>query len=200
VARKYWADAKPAAETDLELFQDRANEAKLESEHQTPMQPESIASAPVPSPPSSSTEIELPTQGMPVPTLQPAMEVAPPANETGSSRTEPVRNPEPVPQLLPAASSSPEASPKIQTEPHVGSSGEPVATRALQTLEAHAPAAPFLNPVESGQPPANEPQPHSAVADENPPDFLSQPAQPVTEEEGQEARGFFSRLLRRANT
>jgi hypothetical protein len=72
----------------------------------------------------------------------------------------------------------------------------------LQALEAHMPAAPFLNPVESGQPSPTEPEPHSAdgVAIDTPPEFLSHPGQSGIEDEAQDARGFFSRLLRRANT
>ena len=210
VARKYWTDAKPTAETDLELFQGRPNEAKPEPDGKTPAQPEFTASAPeAVATPMASSGPSLPQQGAPVPPLQPAA-VEAVAEANAMPGTEPARpieavshiepqQAEAVPQPSPAAP-SPEAPAK--TEPHAGSPEEPVVTRALQTLEAHVPAAPFLNPVESGQPSATEPEPQPAasVAIDNPPDFLSQPAQPVAEDEGENARGFFSRLLRRANS
>ena len=72
---------------------------------------------------------------------------------------------------------------------------------ALQALESHVPAAPFLQPVGPSES-AAEPVEHEArnVAAETPHDFLSEPAEELTEDQGSEARGFFSRLLRRVNT
>ena len=200
VARKYWTNAKPAVETetDLELFQRQASETKSESEGQTQAKPESSAPAPVAAP-AVSAEIELPKQGAPVPTLEPAIEAEPVANEL-QIQSEPVRHAEAPQHSAPVV--QPLAEAPAKTESHTGPSEEPVVTRALQTLEAHVPAAPFLNPVESGQSAATEPEPDSAggVAIETPPEFLSKPAQSVGDDEDHDARGFFSRLLRRANT
>ena len=77
----------------------------------------------------------------------------------------------------------------------------PSAEPALEALQAHAPAAPFLNPVQAAQPAADRPEePEQQVAVENTPDFLSEARESVIEQEPPQPRGFFSRLLRKADS
>jgi len=172
VARKY-AEAQPATEADLELFQGRSAEASVEPESKPPQEP----------PAKAETE---------------SFKKAEPAVE---SETKPpsVAGQSDLPTVQPEATASPE--PATPPEPEPGPSEEPVAPRAsaLQALEAHMPAAPFLNEIESGGS-ATEPAESAKVALETSTDFLSEPTQEVREDEGHDARGFFSRLLRRANT
>jgi hypothetical protein len=68
---------------------------------------------------------------------------------------------------------------------------------ALQALQTHVPAAPFLNPVRASEAAGEQEVSNIGVETSH---FLSQPAEPLAENEGPDARGFFSRLLRRANT
>jgi hypothetical protein len=72
----------------------------------------------------------------------------------------------------------------------------------LEALQAHMPAAPFLKPVKSGEQVAEQAESaHDRPAVESPSAaFLAEPDQQLTPEESEEARGFFSRLLRRANS
>jgi 3-hydroxyisobutyrate dehydrogenase-like beta-hydroxyacid dehydrogenase len=110
---------------------------------------------------------------------------AKPAESTESG--EPAQ-PEAVETTLAAASADPEKLP----------------ASALEALQAHMPAAPFLNPVMSGESVAAErvePEHERPAGGETPPTaFLSEPVEQMPPDESEEARGFFSRLLRRANS
>ena len=71
----------------------------------------------------------------------------------------------------------------------------------LEALQTHVPAAPFLHPVESVAPAAHQnEQPAGDVAVQASPEFLSEGGEQLSEQEERQTRGFFSKLLRRANT
>ncbi|HEY4284448.1 MAG TPA: NAD(P)-binding domain-containing protein [Chthoniobacterales bacterium] len=190
VARKYVQDTRPATEADLELFQRRSTdqvqpEAKLEEKAKTAPQPEPKpelhAGAKTEPSPEAKVEMREPEpKGEAIVKPEPRVESAPPESAAVPAASSPS---EPASLQLPAE--------EISAQP----------ASALEALQTHVPAAPFIHPVRSSEP-AAEPVEHGArnVAVETSHDFLSESAEPLTEEQGSETRGFFSRLLRRVNT
>ena len=81
---------------------------------------------------------------------------------------------------------------------------DPAATAlvpALEALQTHVPAAPFLNPIGAAEPVAEQAEaPAKKMTSEPVREFLTEPTPQLAEQEESEPRGFFSRLLRRANT
>ena len=173
VARKYVGEArKPGAEPELELFQRRASEPKVE---------------PKPEP--------QPVTERPAPVQVPAQRTETAAQIGAAAPQEPVRTEtpaavEPEPAMVENKTSSDET---------VAPPGTP-----LEALQTHVPAAPFLNPVEAGaaspQQSQQAEQPGGDAVAQVAEEFLSQPGQQVSEDQSPQARGFFSKLLRRANT
>jgi 3-hydroxyisobutyrate dehydrogenase-like beta-hydroxyacid dehydrogenase len=188
VSRKYAQDAgSRATEAELELFQRRTAHRSSEPK------PESAEPAKPTAPAPSPTPVLMSEQPKEVARFAEQMPSA--AAETVTAAPEHTTNGE---QKIAAA------------EEKTASMGEPLKTAvenvsgaetALATLHAHVPAAPFLNPVEASESAAgrhDHPQP--AVAVHHPDDFVHESSHAIGEEEAPQARGFFSRLLRRANT
>lgn len=175
VARKYAPEARPEAEADLELFQRRSAEAAAQPESKPPQESKTEKTEA-----ESFKEAGTPAESEIQPTSVPAQSESPIFQPQAT-----------VPSQL--AATQPEREPVLAEEP--------VADRApaLQALETHMPAAPFLNPIDSGEP-VMEPVEPAKVAIDPSTDFLAEPTQGVPEDEEHDARGFFSRLLRRANT
>jgi 3-hydroxyisobutyrate dehydrogenase-like beta-hydroxyacid dehydrogenase len=72
----------------------------------------------------------------------------------------------------------------------------------LEAMQTHMPAAPFLHPVESAESDDEQApeQSETTVAVEASPEFVAERDQHLIEDETGEVRGFFSRLLRRADS
>ena len=179
LARKYSPDSKPTSEANLELFQRKAAEP---------------AAKPAPQPVESKQPVP-PQSGEPLPAAKAPADTPRPESPVISQPAALPNDAKPQPEPAPVATTSAPAS----------ASPEPVAAAAspgsvLEALQAHMPAAPFLNEVENaGEAPEQE-ETSRSVAVESAAEFLPEPAPELAEEEGHEARGFFSRLLRRANT
>jgi len=110
---------------------------------------------------------------------------------------------EPAAKLEPEAS-APEPTEPVEPRPEPESAQAPPeesAAPALEAMQTHVPAAPFLTPVGQSEPPTEQIE-HGErnVAVETAHDFLGDAGRPLPEDEEIETRGFFSRLLRRANT
>jgi DNA-directed RNA polymerase specialized sigma54-like protein len=203
VARKYIQDSgPPATEADLELFQRRTAQRAVESKPesgQPAKTPEPVSATP---PISTAEQPQMAQEFKSVELPKVAERLVQEIGDTGSAA-----------EMVEAAQdSNSNAAEKIASVERTIASTEPGVTTAVETavgsesalatLEAHAPAAPFINPVEAGEPAAQRlDQPEHTVAVKNPHDFtIAEASEPVTEDESSQARGFFSRLLRRANT
>ena len=180
VARKYVPEpGKAGAEPELELFQRRSAETKSQPKPETrsviaeppaPVQP-AIHAAEIPVQPSAPpAEPQLVRQQEPA-AVEPASLAAENGTELGSDK--------------PTGEAEPVAPPET----------------ALEALQSHAPAAPFLNPVEpAGSPVQQAEQPAAEVPEQAAQAFSSQSSDQLPEDEPPQPRGFFSKLLRRANT
>jgi 3-hydroxyisobutyrate dehydrogenase-like beta-hydroxyacid dehydrogenase len=180
VARKYAAEpGKAGAEPELELFQRRTAEPKAEP---TPKPQPVVAEQPAP--------VQAPAQSV----------EALAAASAGADRAAEVVRPEPATVESMAAAVENKAE-SVTEKPLLGTEESVAPGPALEALQTHVPAAPFLNPVEAAGASAQQPGPAMAeTAVETPQEFLPESGQQLTETEQPQARGFFSKLLRRANT
>jgi 3-hydroxyisobutyrate dehydrogenase-like beta-hydroxyacid dehydrogenase len=200
VARKYSQEARIATEAELELFQKRTSEPPPRSETPKP------------------TETKIPVTGpadQQTPASEPVVTAAKPAATTAPGEPESTVSPEPARGVAiaeaerapaPAAHNGSEHTPEANrvAEPTAPAVAEPHPTSSpgatLEALQAHVPAAPFLNPVGGNESVTAELHPATTEVAKESRDFVSQPAGETAEEESSEPRGFFSRLLRRANS
>lgn len=178
VARKYVVEGgKPSSEPELELFQRRTAEAKAEPKPQSP-----IKEQPRP--------VEAPAQtGEVVPAALAISQEAKTVTAEKAAAAEP---------KIAAVEKTTESfgDESLGPEEKVAPAGP-----ALEALQTHVPAAPFLNPVESAEAVAQQTEQSAGdVAGQASQDFLSESGQQSVETEEPQTRGFFSRLLRRANT
>jgi len=104
----------------------------------------------------------------------------------------------------PAAIPASGVSSAVEAEAAKPTEEDPAATAlvpALEALQTHVPAAPFLNPIGAAEPVAEQAEaPAKKMTSEPVREFLTEPTPQLAEQEESEPRGFFSRLLRRANT
>ena len=181
VARKYYPTPKPgAAETELELFQSQTTPAPAEKSRQPDAGIETAAKEQslekkAPEAERKTEELASEARGR----REPAEGVTSPAVAEQKSDS--------------AQSSEPDVGDKAAAV--VGANGGP----GLKALEAQVPAAPFLNPVEPSAS-GHVDQGVANVAVESGREFVTQHDDTLGDEESREARGFFSRLLRRANS
>ena len=179
VARKYVVEpGKPGAETELELFQRRAAEPNGEAKPQPVMHELGRPIAPA----AQSAEV------------LPQASSAPPAAQTVAQEKAAAVEQQAVAEV--------ESKKESVVEERLGSQ-EAISPpgAALEALQTHAPAAPFLHPVESAGPAAHQnEQPAGDVAVQTSPEFLSEGGEQISEQEEPQTRGFFSKLLRHANT
>jgi len=213
VARKYSEESKPATESEMELFQRRGPEVAKAPPQATPARP--VEPKPVEAQPTAPKPVEpqpIESNIFETKPSEPAAVAQQPASAQPSAE-----QPEPATPLALAERSSPPNESQRQTAPaptpvtspaSAPAPIEPVMAAAspgsvLEALQAHMPAAPFLNPVAQAENPPEQPEsPGPEVPMESAHEFLTEPEQKLAEEEEEspEARGFFSRLLRRANT
>jgi 3-hydroxyisobutyrate dehydrogenase-like beta-hydroxyacid dehydrogenase len=176
LARKYSQDSKPATEADLELFQ------RQRAEQPVKPVPQPVAAKPIEANLETPSPAPTPAAATPKPEAAIATQPAAMPNE---------RKLEIEPEPAPATESIPASAEALAAAAAPGS--------ALAALQAHMPAAPFLNPVASAQSVSENAESTAPVAVESTSDFL--PPEPVSSETAEnEERGFFSRLLRRANS
>jgi 3-hydroxyisobutyrate dehydrogenase-like beta-hydroxyacid dehydrogenase len=186
VARKYAMEAgKAGAEPELELFQRLAAEPKEEMKPSAGVLPESQAAHPQ----SQTAETVLQQ-------IEPVSELP--------KITEP---PKVVTEERSAAIEQKMATVEAKAEPLVNEQSAGAGERvippgpALEALQTHVPAAPFLNPVETAEPVPQQTEPVAAdVAAHASNEFLPEAGQQSPEPEQPPNRGFFSRLLRGAKT
>jgi hypothetical protein len=208
VARKYIQESAPrATEAELELFQRRTAQTVTPT---APQKPDEAKAVPIDAPKPVAIEAPISPQPQPVQTTPAPPAIAeqpkvpePVAEAPVASTVEKIEQPKPEPVLVAAervesaAETTQPPDQAIKTAPeNISTSGS-----ALEALQAHAPAAPFLNPVHSAESePDTSEQTEQNVPVQTAPDFLSEARQQAGEDEGTQARGFFSRLLRRANS
>lgn len=187
VARKYVVEPrKPGTETELELFPRRAAAPKPEPKPEPGVEEQArtaeAASGSVENLPHVSTgasEPELVTQ-----------------EKSAAGEQKPV-----VAEPNAAAGAIENKTRCIAEQPLGADVAISASGPALEAMRTHMPAAPFLNPVESaGSAAQQSEQPAGDVALQTEQDFLSEGGEQLSEPEEPATRGFFSRLLRRANT
>jgi 3-hydroxyisobutyrate dehydrogenase-like beta-hydroxyacid dehydrogenase len=203
VARKYSQEARIATEAELELFQKRTSEqsASAEPKAETSKSSETQAPAAVttdPHPPAAATSAS--PEPKPSATEAPRPIAIAAQSEHAAAKAEAERAPAP-----PAHNGSEQSADTARiAEPVTSAAAEPPITpssgASLEALQAHVPAAPFLNTVGEADSGSAEIQGTATDVIAESREFVSESSGEIAEEGSNEARGFFSRLLRRANT
>jgi hypothetical protein len=180
VARKYVVEPrKPGTETELELFQRRAAEPNGEPKPQPVMH-------------------EL---GRPIAPAAQAAEVLPQNSGTAPAAPQTFIREKSAAVEQPAVAAVENKKESVAEERLGSQEAISPAGATLEALQTHVPAAPFLHPVESAGSAAHQnEQPADDVAVQSSPEFLSEGGEQLSEQEERQTRGFFSKLLRRANT